>query len=155
MYAYFPSSDATISCGSSPAGTRPTTFNVPGSTIAIDLSFFSSTSKAGDGIWASRELPTKNRRHPSDDAHTFLNISSPRNKYQGMRRSTEWYRRSTGLHLGRNASIQIFGSETLTALLEMVAGPIPPEIVDGIKYRNIEPQSGQRTIQQRLIPGGK
>src|ERR1700741_3708272 len=78
MYAYFPSSDATTSCGSSPAGTRPITFSVLGSTIAIDLSFFSNTSKAGEEVWARTELATSKRRNPSDNAQTLLVISSPR-----------------------------------------------------------------------------
>src|SRR5882757_3216194 len=53
MYATLPSVDATISCGSVPAGTRATTLMLAGSTIAIVLSLFSSTSNAGDGVCAN------------------------------------------------------------------------------------------------------
>jgi hypothetical protein len=45
----------------------------------MDLSFFSSTSKAGDGIWASKESVAKKRRSPSNSAHTLLIFLSPRN----------------------------------------------------------------------------
>src|SRR5579863_914470 len=58
MYATRPSVDATISCGSVPAGTRATTFMLAGSTIAIALSLFSRTSNAGDGVCADADEPT-------------------------------------------------------------------------------------------------
>src|SRR6267378_8060142 len=53
MYASLPSADATISWGSGPAGTRATICKVAGSTIASELSLFSSTSNAGEGVCAA------------------------------------------------------------------------------------------------------
>src|SRR5216683_2514158 len=56
MYAYLPSGEDSTSCGSGPAGTRPTIFRDAGSTIASVLSLFSRMSKAGDGVCASTQL---------------------------------------------------------------------------------------------------
>src|SRR6267378_3485278 len=52
MYASFPSADATISWGSGPAGTRATICKFAGSTMISELSLFSSTSNAGEGVCA-------------------------------------------------------------------------------------------------------
>src|SRR5579863_10547609 len=64
MYANFPSEEASTSCGSGPDGTRPTIFNVAGSTMSSEVADFSRMSNAGEG--ASAGAPTAAR----NDAHT-------------------------------------------------------------------------------------
>jgi|SRR5580704_13342066 hypothetical protein len=85
MYATRPSVDATISCGSVPAGTRATIFMLAGSTIAIALSLFSSTSNAGDGVCANADVPkasiinaaTQAAQRPLEDSrHRFVAVIS-------------------------------------------------------------------------------
>src|SRR5947208_13820954 len=67
MYARLPSGDATISCGSCPAGTRATICKFAGSTIASMLSLFSRTSNAGEGVCASARFAAT-KKTPSTDA---------------------------------------------------------------------------------------
>src|ERR1700722_5879028 len=76
MYATRPSVDATISCGSVPAGTRATIFMLAGSTIAIALSLFSNTSSAADGVCAATDAATPNSSAAA--AHSSPTIFSRR-----------------------------------------------------------------------------
>src|SRR5258707_15602631 len=74
MYAYLPSGED--SCGSGPAGTRPTIFSDAGSTIASVLSSFSRTSKAGLGVCAPTELATniKKLKRPRREIQICLEL---------------------------------------------------------------------------------
>src|SRR6266581_7070975 len=64
MEATWPSADVTISWGSGPAGTRATIRKFAGSTMANELSLFSSTSNAGEGVCAAVKF-APSRRTPS------------------------------------------------------------------------------------------
>src|SRR5215475_8977718 len=67
MKASWPLEDTTISCGSGPAGTRPTILNVAGSTIARVFADFSRTRRSGeaDCAIALGESKLKNQRMES------------------------------------------------------------------------------------------
>src|ERR1700722_13724205 len=67
MKASLPSSDATISCGSGPAGMRARTCKVEGSTMATVLSLFASTRSANDDSCADAPLARTEAaiRHPT------------------------------------------------------------------------------------------
>src|SRR5207248_4289328 len=67
MYASLPFGDATISCGSGPVGTRATICKFAGSTIASELSLFSNTSNAEEGVCTAVKFAAT-KKTPSTDA---------------------------------------------------------------------------------------
>src|SRR5579864_740189 len=89
MYASFPSSDATISCGSGPEGMRASTWSVAGSTIATVLSLFANTRSVPDELWANAVLTMKiaATKQPVMRRKSFVIIITP-NHYSQFRQAS-------------------------------------------------------------------